>query len=60
MNINYMPITKQNDRFVGKTASIASFRAITKQEKEYSKPVAVRSGIVQRLFSETNASEKSL
>jgi hypothetical protein len=37
VNINFMPITKQKDRFLGKTALIASFRAITKREREYSK-----------------------
>jgi len=60
MNINCMSIAKQKDRFFGKIASIAYFRATTKQEKDYSKPIAMRSGIVQRFFSETVASEKSL
>jgi hypothetical protein len=33
-----MPVAKQKDLFVGKTALIASFRAITKQEKIIQNP----------------------
>jgi hypothetical protein len=60
MNINCVPIAKQKNRFMGETVSIASFRAITKREKDCSKRIAMRNGTVQRLFSETDASEKSL
>lgn len=60
MSIQFISIAQQKDLFVGKAVSIASFRAIPKQEKDYSKPIAMRSGIVQQLFSETDASEKSL
>jgi hypothetical protein len=38
MNINCMPVAKQKDLFVGKAALIASFRAITKQEKIIQSP----------------------
>jgi hypothetical protein len=55
-----MSITKQKDCFVGKTSLIAFFRTIIKQKEDYSIPIAMGSGIVQQLFSETDASEKSL
>jgi hypothetical protein len=38
MNINCIPVAKQKDLFVGKAALIASFRAITKQEKIIQSP----------------------
>jgi hypothetical protein len=60
MNINCMSITKQKDRFMANTVSISSFRTITKQEKDYPIPIAMGSGIVQRLLAETDVSEKSL
>jgi len=55
-----MSITKQKDHFARKVTSIAFFRTIIKQEEKYSNSIVMWSGIVQQLFSETNASEKSL
>jgi hypothetical protein len=55
-----MSITQQKDRFARKAGPIVSFRAIIKQKEDYSNPIVRWSGIVQQLFSETDASEKSL
>ena len=59
MNINFMPTARQRDCFARK-ASLAFFKTTTKREEDYSKPIAIPSGIVQQLFSETIASEKKL
>ena len=46
--------------FCQKNCFSRSFNTIAKKRKGYANPMAMRSGIVQQLFSETYASEKKL
>ncbi|MBA4391340.1 MAG: hypothetical protein C0399_10435 [Syntrophus sp. (in: bacteria)] len=60
MGITSVSITEQSVHFTAMPAAIGSFLTLPEKEKNYSNPIGMFGGIVQQLFFETDASEKSL
>jgi hypothetical protein len=60
MGITNVSITEESVHFTIIPAAIGSFLTLPEAGNNYSNPIGMFGGIVQQLFSETDASEKNL
>jgi hypothetical protein len=59
MGTTSLSVTEQSVHFTRIHAAIGPFLTLHEKEKNHSNPIGIFGGIVQQLFSETDASKKA-